>query len=505
MPWQSCCCALLDLYYLFRGHVATTLDHQRVPFLPVRASEPGKNVYPWALTREAFDPFLAAQAAMRPALLGERTVVRAATRENANRDLEMLMRYPVLEGLHPNLRAQLEAVRQGNWEHSWYALPYSVRWAPRILDAHGLLNGAAEDIEMEDGDFADYLRLRARDLISDDYEGGDAAWVRGDFGNLNAQIGSYETYDDALYGVKSFFSLSVLARDDEKSRELESVIGGIQEIQDGLPQDSARKVAERIPVGVYNVIADFGQSRGSNTATILPNDADHSRKYGRTILLRYNIMTHPDLFADTDAIYRAAVAEEHADDLTMEGGFYRTLWHEIGHYLGVAKTTDGRDLGAALSPYGDLLEEMKSDLVSLHTAPLLEKKGVIDANTLRAIRASGIYRVLQRVKPRRDQPYQTMQLMQMNFFLQNGLLHFDADSGRLGIDYERYPGVIDALLGEVLAVQANGDPGRAAAFIEEYGNWDDALHGVLAKRMIEAAPYRFRMVTYEVLDQTTQE
>ena len=48
-----------------------------------------------------------------------------------------------------------------------------------------------------------------------------------------------------------------------------------------------------ISVGVYNIVADFGQSRGANTATILPNDADHTRKYGRTILLRYNIMANP--------------------------------------------------------------------------------------------------------------------------------------------------------------------------------------------------------------------
>jgi hypothetical protein len=36
--------------------------------------------------------------------------------------------------------------------------------------------------------------------LSDDYESGDAAWVTGHFKTLNAQIGSYETYDDELYG-----------------------------------------------------------------------------------------------------------------------------------------------------------------------------------------------------------------------------------------------------------------------------------------------------------------
>ncbi|MGI9264785.1 MAG: NUDIX hydrolase, partial [Gammaproteobacteria bacterium] len=272
--------ALSDLYYLFKGPIATTPDNQRVAFLPVSPTQAGKNVYPAALSREELDVFLQQHPGQRSELLNSRTVVRANTAQNLARDLEMLARYPLLDGLHPDLRSRLEDLRSGASNPPWYALPYSVRWAPRIMDVYGLLLGAAEDVRQDDPDLAAYLGLRARDLVSDDYEGGDAAWVRGQFGNLNAQIGSYETYDDALYGVRSFFSLSVLRRDEEKSRELAAAIGDIQAIQDSLPQTQSRKVADNIPIGVYNVIADFGQSRSANTASILPNDANHARKYG---------------------------------------------------------------------------------------------------------------------------------------------------------------------------------------------------------------------------------
>ena len=70
--------------------------------------------------------------------------------------------------------------------------------------------------------------------------------------------------------------------------------------------------------GVYNILADFGQSRGANTATILPNDADHTRKYDRTILLRYNIMTNPGLFEDRKETFQTAVKAEYANDLTLK-------------------------------------------------------------------------------------------------------------------------------------------------------------------------------------------
>jgi antirestriction protein ArdC len=50
---------------------------------------------------------------------------------------------------------------------------------------------------------------------------------------------------------------------------------------------------------------------------------------------------------------------------TSDGNFYRTLWHEVGHYLGVDRTKDDRDLDEALQEDSSVLEEMKADLVSL--------------------------------------------------------------------------------------------------------------------------------------------
>src|SRR4029079_8130498 len=91
-------------------------------------------------------------------------------------------------------------------------------YADDLMKAYGLLNEAADAVAKDDEEFARYLRNRARDLLSNDYESGDASWVTGHFKNLNAQIGSYETYDDELYGVKTFFAFCLfLTRQDENS------------------------------------------------------------------------------------------------------------------------------------------------------------------------------------------------------------------------------------------------------------------------------------------------
>lgn len=489
--------ALEALYYLFQGPVATTLDNRREPFLPVAPPEPGRNVYPWGLTTGTLDAWLARHPGDAAALLAPRTVVRQAS-DSLAQDLATIHGHPGLDLLHPGLRARL--LRHAAPGERFYGLPYSLRWPAELLRAHDLLNEAAAAVAGEDPDLSDYLEQRARDLLTDDYEAGDAAWVSGDFRNLNAQIGSYETYDDALYGVKTFFGMSILVRDPGRSAELARALAGMQRIQDSLPMETGRKVRDDIPVGVYNVVADFGQARGANTATILPNEPAHTRKYGRTILLRYNIMSHPQLFADSLAVYRAAVAPEIADDYTIEGAFQGTLWHEVGHYLGVDRARDGRDPAAAIAPWGDVFEEMKSDLLSHFIARHLEAEGLVDAATRRAMYAAGVRRVLLQAQPRRDQPYQLMELMQFNFFLERGLLAC-RDDGLLAVDYARYHEVVEAMLGEVLAIQSAGDSGRAGAFVEKYTRWDPALHGRLASRIRDATPWRFRMVRYAILEQ----
>ena len=482
-----------DLFRLSSGPIATTLDNTREPFLTVSPETPARNVYPAGVTRETMDAFIAANPARRETLLDDRTVVVDATDENRAHALMVLDHHPVLDTLHPGLRARLQS------EQTYLALPYSVAYAHEILSITRHLNAAADAVEDGDPAFARYLRLRARDLLADDYEGGDAAWVTGDFtGNLNAQIGAYETYDDAMYGVKTFFSLSLLVRDRARSAELQESLQYLQRVEDALPYESDREVRSDIPVAVYNIIADFGQARGTNTATILPNEAYLARQYGRTILMRGNILLNEELFQETQRAFAAAVVDAQANDLTPESGFYRTLWHEIGHYLGVDQTADGRELDAALEDTADLLEEMKADLVSLTSARILNQQRRLTDAQLRGIYASGIRRVLQKNRPRREQPYQTMQLIQWNWYLEHGALRFE--NGRLRIDYRRYPAAVTSLLREVLAIQRAGDRARANAFVERWTQWRPDLHEVIAQRMRESERTRFTIVTYEALD-----
>lgn len=491
---------LVKLYRLFQGPIATTLENERVAFLPVDATVPGKNVYPWGIQRNEIDAFIGEHPSERKTLLHVRSVVRRADASMIRRDLATLSRYPALDTLHPFLMTQLRELAAEGSATALYAVPYSVAYADPLMHASELLFEAAALVENDDVAFARYLRLRARDLLADDYEGGDAAWVTSRFGKLNAQLGAYEVYDDELYASKAFHSVSLLLRDAELSEALRAATRGMQDFQDLLPYEGSKRVREELPVGVYHVIADFGQSRGTNTASILPNEPHITSKYGRTIILRYNILTHRDLFALRKQGWDAVLAPEHHDELWPDGNFHRTLWHEIGHYLGPDFTRDGRPVGDALEENSSTFEEMKSDLVSLFLVRALRERGHYDDARSRSVYASGIRRVLRPTRPRREQAYGTMQLMQFNFFLEKGLLDYEPREERLYIDYERYHDVVAALLEEILALQFNGDKAATTRFIERYTTWDNELHGKLAAAMRAAQSHRYRLVTYAALD-----
>jgi hypothetical protein len=489
---------LSKLYRLFKGPIATTIDNRREPFLAVEPPQPGRNFYPWGIKRSEVDAFLESAPELRDEILGERTLVRRASAESLAVDLAAIERHPVLDALHPGLVDRLRELASAPDSRRLYAVPYAVAWADETLAIQRHLFRAAELLTDDDPEFAGYLRNRGRDLLSNDYESGDASWVTGRFGRLNAQIGAYETYDDALFGVKAGHSMSVLVRDRSATEELMKTIGGLQAVENALPYAGGKRIREDIPVGVYAVVADFGQARGTNTATILPNDPLFSRRYGRTILLRANIMRHPDLNELSALRWRAAVAPAFVEHLAGDGGFQRTLWHEIGHYLGVDRTRDGRLLDQALQGWADAVEELKADLVSLFSVHRFHAAGTLDAARLRSVQASGILRTLQRNRPRIDQPYQTMQLAQFNYFVEKGLL--SVDSGiRLEIDYDRYAATVKSLLAEVLELQAQGDPRAAEAFFTRWTAWSDDLHEPIARRMRDAGGPRYRLVLYDVL------
>jgi len=487
---------LLDLYRLFRGPIATTLENELVPFLPVDGFTEGKAFYPWGIERDELDIFLEAHPERRPEILGVHTIVRRSTPRNLKRDVLTLRRHPTLSVLHPGLESFLGDLSAMPSPEAFYAVPYSVAWPGPLLAASSRLSAAAAAIDGDDPDAAAYLRQRARDLLSDDNEAGDAAWIRGDIGRIDGVIGAYEVYDDGIFGAKASFGLSVLLRDDPATELLRAEMAHLQEIEEALPYPSRRRVRTDIPVASVNVVAAFG-SAVDVSAEILPNDPILMRKYGRKILVRRNSLTHPQVFGRIQTRWQAAMLPEHFGELTPEGQYQQVVWHEIGHYLGPDTDRRGRSLDAALQADASPIEELKSELVSQFATNRLQTMGLVDEAGARAVTASVILAGLKPVRPLRSQAYSTLWLMVLNYFIEHGLLVYQA--GRLGIRHERREGVVSGMLADVLAIQEEGSKERSSAYIDRWTTWDER-HETLARALRAAERYRFLDPRYGLLE-----
>jgi hypothetical protein len=483
---------LLAIWDLSNGPIAVTLENERLPFVPVDGFTQGKNVYPWGITEAEVEEHLAAHPGDRAAIHGLRTVVRRATPENLKLDLATLRRHPGLALLHPGLAERLRALRPRLAGPRLYSVPFAVRWAEPMLAAARLLREAADQLPVDD-DFGQFLRQRAVDLLTDEYEPGDAAWVRGRPGPLNAVIGAYETYDDSLYGAKAFYGVSLYRRDEARTRALEEALRHLQAMEDALPYESQRVVSRDIPVGAYDVIADSGSQRNV-AAQILPNEARLTRKYGRTIMLRQNVIANPAGLVRQRDRWAAALAPAHRHQLTEEGRFQQVLWHEIGHYLGPLE-----DRAAQLEEEGVLLEELKAELISVRAADHLHARGLIGPEVRAGIRASAILAMLRPVRPVREQTYETLWTMMLNYWLASGALELAPDGLRIHADV--VAGVVEAMLREVLAFLDGGAKPDATAFIERWSTWGEHNDRIAAAvRSVER--YRFSRYVYPVLRRT---
>jgi hypothetical protein len=489
---------LLELNWGSQAPIATTLDNERLPFLPVDDERPGKNLYPLDVPREALEEYLDRRPDERSELLHPYTVVRRTTKAAVRRDLAVLRRHPALAVLHPRLAPRWNAALADPTLRPFYAVPYSVAWADQLTEVYGHLILAADEIRVDDPDFSDFLRLRARDLLANDYEGGDAAWVRGRSGRLNAVIGPYESYEDNLFGAKGFFGLRIMLRDESRSQAQLAALIHLQSIEDALPIDRHKAARTDIPIGVYDIVADFGHQRyGPADAAILPNDGELVRKYGRTIMMSRNLMTHPDSTARRQRKWRAVMAPAHHDDLTADGHFNEVVWHEIGHYLGPEEQADGRRFDDALEDTADLIEELKAELVSCFAAPRLRRAGYFEEEQVKQVRSVAMASVLRPTRPRPSQQYETLWLMEANFFLDRRVL--DLDGGRVTIRYERVDDAVEAMLREVLEIQSQGTRATAEAFINRYSTWDERHESIAAAVRAAEGP-RFLRTSYGVLE-----
>ena len=178
---------------------------------------------------------------------------------------------------HPGKKAELYnpltvVKRQGK---DLVGIPYHVEFKQWLEPAAKALREAAA--LSDDKAFANFLRLRADALLSDDYYKSDIAWVDLENPKFDIIFAPYETYLDNLLGVKGSYGAAVMIRNEPESRKLATFEKYVADIQQALPlpaEDKPSNAGHRTPMEMMDTPFRAGDLRHGYQAVAdnLPND-----------------------------------------------------------------------------------------------------------------------------------------------------------------------------------------------------------------------------------------
>ncbi len=351
-------------------------------------------------------------------------------------------------------------------------VPYHVEYRDELAAAADLLREAAKLAKSPD--FANYLKLRAAALISDDFQLSDMYWMDVKDNEIDVVIGPIETYMDRLFGYRAAYESYVLIKDLEWSERLGRFAGFLPALQEGLPVPDAYKresPGTNADLNAYDVVYYAGHSNaGSKTIAInLPNDEQVQLEKGSRRLQLKNAM-QAKYVKILEPIADVLIDESQRKHITFDAFFSNTMFHEVAHGLGIKNTIDGAGtVQHALQEYASSMEEGKADILGLYMITELHKAGELGDVDLRDFYVTFMAGIFRSVRFGAASAHGKANMLRFNYFLDEGAFVRDAGTGRYRVDFERFEDAIASLSRLLLTLQGDGDYAGAKKLTETKG------------------------------------
>ena len=365
------------------------------------------------------------------------------------------------------------------------AIGYNQIYRPELEAASVHLTRAAELIS-EPG-LKKYLNLRAKALLSNEYQPSDMAWMDMKNNPLDIVIGPIETYEDRLYGHRAAFEAYVLVKDLAWSKKLSRYAKFLPELQRELPVPAKykqEKPGTDSDLNAYDVVYYAGDcNAGSKTIAInLPNDEEVQLKKGSRRLQLKNAMR-----AKYDKILvpiaETLIVEDQRRNITFDAFFANTMFHEVAHGLGIKKVVDGDDqlVKAALKEVAGTLEEGKADLLGVFMIEGLTQRGELPAEKLQDHYITFLAGIFRSIRFGASSAHGVANLARFNFFKEKGAFKRNASSGLYEVNLKKMAKATQELTSLTLKFQGDGDYEGAKEFLAKYGVVDAQLKSDLAR------------------------
>jgi hypothetical protein len=336
--------------------------------------------------------------------------------------------------------------------------------------------------------FAKFLRLRADALLTDDYYASDIAWLDLENPKFDVVFAPYEVYDDSLLGVKATYGASVMIRNDTESEKLALYQKYVPDLQEALPLPAANlpsKRGKQSPMEVVDSPYRAGDLLHGYQAVAdnLPNDPRIHEEKGSKKMFWKNFMDARVSYIILPLAQRTMRADQ-AAMASGEGYLADTIMHEISHGLGpaFAHTAQGKvQINEAIGSSYSALEESKADVVGEFCYGWLIDHGVLPKERRNITYASYVAGIFRTVRFGVAEAHGAGEIMQFNYYTEQGAIRRDAASGLYVIDFDKMPGAIASLAKELLEQEATGDRARTDAWFKKYGGMPAELSALLAK------------------------
>ncbi len=409
--------------------------HDNKPFAGTGSLPPGHGFYPPNLSTAQIEQYVQRHPDQKAAIYNQFTIVR----------------------WHGN---ELETV------------PYDIAYRTFLEPAAQALRAAAK--LSSDQAFANFLRLRADALLSDDYFASDLAWLALKNPKVDIIFAPYETYMDDLLGVKGSYGAAVMVRDDRDSKKLDVFAKYVPDLQDALPlaaEDRPSKRGLQAPLEVVDSPFRAGDLTHGYQAVAdnLPNDPRVHEQAGSKRIFFRNFMDARVNYVIVP-LARKLMEPEQAAKVTSDGYLVGTVLHEICHGLGpaFARTSAGKvDIREAIGAQFSALEEAKADAAGMFAVQWLVDHAVLPKKNLEEYYASYVGDLFRSVRFGTMEAHAEAEIMELNYLLERSALLRNAH-GRYFIDYAKIPAALSDLSKELLEIEATGDRQRAENWFAKY-------------------------------------
>ena len=352
-----------------------------------------------------------------------------------------------------------------------YSVKYSQAYNAQLTKAAGLLKEAADLADNQN--FANYLRMRADALLSDDYQASDFAWMEMTDNPIELVFGPIETYEDQLFGYRAAFESYVLIKDLAWSDRLKKYAATLPALQKGLPVDEKYKAevpGSNSQLNAYDVVYYAGHSNagGKTIAINLPNDEEVQLQKGTRRLQLKNAMKakfDKILLPISDVL----IVPEQRKNITFNAFFNNTMFHEVAHGLGIKNTVNGKGtVRQSLQEHASALEEGKADILGLYMVRQLLEQGVITEGQLEDYYVTFMAGIFRSVRFGASSAHGKANMVRFNYFQQHGAFARN-EAGLYSVDMDKMTAAIDSLSNLILTLQGNGDYQGVDKLVAEMG------------------------------------